>query len=201
MRGATNIRDIASLGPDYMGFIFHRGSKRFVGNNFRIPQDIPGTVKKVGVFVDEATSSIERLVIENRLDVVQLHGKESPEKCHELRSKGYVVIKAFNIGSDFDFTGLVGYVNEVDFFLFDAKGEQPGGNGVLFNWQQLTSYDQRVPFFLAGGISPEIIENIGMLSEMNLHAIDVNSGVETSPAIKDKNLVLEVINKMKMYAI
>jgi phosphoribosylanthranilate isomerase len=201
MRDAANIGEMGALHPDYMGFIFFRGSKRFVGDQFRIPDDLSPTIKRVGVFVNEGTEKILQVASDNQLDYAQLHGDESPEECRFLHQNGLGVIKAFNVDNNFDFHRTLEYVGAVDFFLFDAKGGSRGGNGLRFDWKKLEEYDQQVPFFLAGGISPSDIEHVSALKGMNLHAIDVNSGVERSPASKDKKLVMELIDKMKAYAI
>ncbi|HWA36193.1 MAG TPA: phosphoribosylanthranilate isomerase [Cyclobacteriaceae bacterium] len=201
MRDASNIVEIGDLHPDYMGFIFYRGSKRFVGENFRIPGKLSQRIKRVGVFVNETPERMLQIAGENKLDYLQLHGNESEEQCGLLRKNGHGVIKAFNVDSNFDFGETSKFVGIADFFLFDARGISPGGNGVTFDWSRLQSYDQKVPFFLAGGISGGDIQQLSALKGMNLHAIDVNSGVESAPASKDKTRVIELIKKMREYGV
>jgi phosphoribosylanthranilate isomerase len=192
MRDIDNIRALAPLRPDYMGFIFYPLSKRAVGHDFVIPDDFPQRIKKVGVFVNEETSGILGEVKKHNLDFVQLHGDETPEQCAALRKAGLGLIKAFSMNTEFDFEKLEPYKMAVDFFLFDTRGETFGGTGQTFDWQVLRKYDQAIPFFLSGGLSPENIDKIGQLKGMNLHALDINSGFEVSPGIKNVAMVEEL---------
>jgi phosphoribosylanthranilate isomerase len=185
MRDASNIIKVASLQPDYMGFIFYEKSKRFVGNDFSIPKEFPSMIKRVGVFVNEKVDAILKLVSKHKLDFVQLHGDEIPEDCKALKQNKVGVIKVFSIDNEFDFNKTKPYQLYTDFFLFDTKSESYGGSGKSFDWNLLKKYDQEIPFFLSGGLSPDNIQNIKELKGMNLHAIDVNSGVEVAPGLKD----------------
>ncbi len=194
MREAENIRDVAALHPDYMGFIFYRNSKRFVSDEFSISDDFPATIKRVGVFVNEMSQEIIRLADKHALDYVQLHGTESAEQCDELRSHGLGIIKVFTIANDFDFGEVNSYRNNVDYFLFDTKGKNFGGNGIAFNWEVLERYDQEISFFLSGGISPDNVAGVRSLKGMNLHALDVNSGVESEVGVKDVMKIREFEN-------
>src|SRR5258706_997293 len=145
MRDPKNILDVASLNPDYMGFIFYDGSKRYVGSNFSIPEYFPKNIKRVGVFVNESIESILSKVLEHKLDYVQLHGDESVELCNLLKNKTGV-IKVFRVDESFDFNSTSQFSACSDFFLFDTKGENYGGTGRIFNWNLLTNYDQQIPF-------------------------------------------------------
>lgn len=185
MRDVNNIAEVSALHPDFMGFIFYRPSPRYVGDDFKMPEILSPATRLVGVFVNEVNSVIERKVKEHNLDYVQLHGDETPEQCRELKNLGIGVIKVFPVDDNMDFSVTQKYCDAVDYFLFDTKGKYFGGNAVRFNWELLSRYDQRVPFFISGGITPEHIEEIQRLGNMNLVAIDVNSGVEISPAFKD----------------
>lgn len=192
MRDRTNILEVAVLEPDYMGFIFYPGSKRFVGNDFTVPAELPASIRRVGVFVNQPVEQILHVVISNRLDFVQLHGNESAGACREIRQSGVGVIKGFTIGPSFDFHNVRLFVDVADYFLFDAKGDHFGGNGVTFDWSRLNQYDQRVPFFLSGGISPGNISDVTNLRAPHLHAIDVNSRVESEIGIKDVSLIEKI---------
>lgn len=185
MRDVNNIAEVSGLHPDFMGFIFYRPSPRYVGDDFKMPDILSPATRRVGVFVNEVNSVIEQKVKEHNLDYVQLHGDETPEQCRELKNLGIGVIKVFSVDDNMDFSVTQKYRDAVDYFLFDTKGKYFGGNAVRFNWELLSRYDQRIPFFLSGGISPEHIEEIQRLGNINLVAIDVNSGVEISPAFKD----------------
>lgn len=191
-----NIVEVASLNPDYMGFIFYEPSPRHVGVDFKMPV-LPKSIKKVGVFVNEEVEVIKKLVAKFKLDFVQLHGHESVEDCRVLKEFGVGVIKVFSVDATFDFDTTAPYEGVVDYFLFDTKGKFYGGNAIPFDWNLLVNFHQRVPFFLGGGLTQENISGIRNLSTMNLHAIDVNSGVEDSPGLKSIvkiESILEILN-------
>lgn len=198
MRDAGNILQVAALQPAYMGFIFYPKSPRYVGEDFLVPADFPEAIRKVGVFVNETTEQILRQVSRLRLHYVQLHGHEPVEQVQELKGKGIRVIKVFSIDDDFDFGATLPYQESVEYFLFDTKGKYFGGNAQVFNWEVLKRYDQKVPFFLSGGIGPENAENIKALSGMNLHALDVNSGVEREPGLKDLDKIEKLNNVIEL---
>ena len=189
MRDKDNILEVLALKPDFMGFIFYKGTPRFVGEHFALPENIPSTTKRVGVFVNESTVAILKKVQEHRLDLVQLHGNETVNQCRELKELGVSIIKVFPVDDDMDFDLTIPFREAADFFLFDTKGKYFGGNARRFNWEILSRYDQKVPFLLSGGIAPENVDQIRHLADLNLLAIDVNSGVEISPAYKDVNKI------------
>jgi phosphoribosylanthranilate isomerase len=192
-----NIMAVASLNPDYMGFIFYEPSPRYVGVVFKMPPEFPNSIKKVGVFVNEEVEVIKRMSNDFKLDFVQLHGSESVEDCKSLKQFGVGVIKVFSIDPTFDFNVTLPYEGVVDYFLFDTKGKFFGGNAVQFDWSLLANYHQRVPFFLGGGLTLGNISGVKNLSKMNLHAIDVNSGVEDSAGnknIANVEAVIEILN-------
>lgn len=184
MRHPENIREVASLQPDYLGFIFYAPSPRFVGMDYVIPE-LPSPIKRVGVFVNETETVILDTIKKMKLDAVQLHGAESPELCAAIKSHGVEVIKSFSVDDTFDFAKTNPYEDAVDFVLFDTKGKYYGGNAVTFNWSVLERYNQKIPFFLSGGISVDNVSGIEKLMHMNLHALDINSGVEDAPALKN----------------
>ena len=184
MRESENIHTVAALSPEYMGFIFYKNSPRYVGDGFEIPASVHSAVKRVGVFVNESLQTLEALVVRHRLDLVQLHGDESGEYCKTLHKMGMATIKAFSIDHQFDFSDTKKYQAWVNYFLFDTKGKFRGGNAQVFDWSLLRHYNQEIPFFLSGGLSDKHLPKIQELA-MNIHAIDVNSGVEISPGLKD----------------
>jgi phosphoribosylanthranilate isomerase len=184
MRDPENILEVSKLQPDFMGFIFYPRSPRYVGENFRMP-DFSGGTKRVGVFVNEPTHRIVKKVHEFGLDLVQLHGGESVQQCSEIKSEGIGVIKVFSVDSETDFALTEGFRSVVDHFLFDTKGKYYGGNANRFDWDILSRYHGEMPFFLSGGITPGHIEEVRELNYNHLQAIDVNSGVEIGPGLKD----------------
>ncbi|MGB1433506.1 MAG: phosphoribosylanthranilate isomerase [Flavobacteriaceae bacterium] len=191
MQETENIAALASLQPDYMGFIFWEPSKRYCTT---VPTDIPKHIKKVGVFVDETTKQIKEKVKLFGLDTVQLHGDESPRQCAALLNL-CEVIKAFRIGPDFDFKTLTPYQDHCTYFLFDTQGPLPGGNGTAFDWKLLAGYTLDTPFFLSGGIGLGHVEAIAEIRKRNLpiHALDINSQFESKPGVKK----IEKIEKFK----
>lgn len=194
-----NISGVVAAAPDYLGFIFYPKSKRFVGfePSAKVLAAVPESVKKVGVFVDETPEKVLEIYRNWKLDVVQLHGNETPEYCRQIKDSGITVFKAFSVDESFDFATLKAYTGVCDYFLFDTKGQLPGGTGQKFNWQLLENYKGDVPFFLSGGIGPEDIDAIRQFSHSQLFGIDINSGFEISPALKDVEKVKSFISEIR----
>lgn len=188
MRDPENIRQVAALQPDFMGFIFYEGSKRFVGEDFdpALLSALSSSIQKVGVFVNESTETIEQTVARYSLDLVQLHGRETPGQCRELNEAGIRLIKAFSVDDRFTFENVLLYERYCDYFLFDTRGNNYGGNGTVFDWEILKGYLSDKPYFLSGGLN---LENLQSKEFEKLRpkpfAIDVNSGFELEPGLKD----------------
>jgi len=196
MRDVNNIAQVASFRPDYMGFIAYPGSPRYIGEEFIMPTTLPSGIRRVGVFVNEKTEMIVQKTSALGLDYVQLHGHETPDQCMRLKDEGLKIIKVFSVDDDFDFESTQLYTSSADYFLFDTKGRYFGGNAKTFNWELLKRYNQKVPFFLSGGLSPENIGFIANLKGMNLHALDINSGVEDSPGMKSTDKLRELFTHL-----
>jgi phosphoribosylanthranilate isomerase len=194
MRDAENIREVEALGVDWMGFVFHRTSPRFVGE---LPDYLPQRAKRVGVFVDETEEQIMETVQLFRLDMVQLHGHETPDFCNRIRSKGLKVIKAINVQNTFSTEEVSFYERACDYFLFDTKTPLPGGSGQKFDWSSLSAYRGTTPFLLSGGISPDDADRVEAFVHERCIGIDLNSRFETSPAYKDIHLLQSFIDKIK----
>jgi phosphoribosylanthranilate isomerase len=187
---------VADLHPDYLGFIFWEPSPRFVTQP---PAGLPDKIKRVGVFVDATIPCILEQVEAFQLSLVQLHGKESPTFCANLRGalsesvsnalSKVELIKVFSVNDDFDFSVLAPYEAVCDYYLFDTKGKLPGGNGYAFNWELLREYPSQKPYFLSGGIGPDevpqLIRFMKSSEAIYCHALDVNSKFETAPGIKN----------------
>lgn len=184
MRDAKNIRAVEQLGVDWMGFIFYPGSSRYVGEKLSYT---PDKVKRVGVFVDELHERIREIASKNRLQIIQLHGSESPETCRFIRDAGFTVVKAFGMESDKPFPASLveQYSGSCDYFIFDTRTPQHGGSGKKFRWEQLSTYRGETPFLLSGGIGPDDAAAIREFSHPQFIGIDLNSGFETAPAIKE----------------
>jgi phosphoribosylanthranilate isomerase len=197
MKYQDNIEAVASLQPDYLGFIFHKESPRnFEGS---IP-DIPKQIQKVGVFVDEKIEFISNQLQKHQLSAIQLHGHETPEMCRILQSTKAKIIKVFSIKDAFDFSILEPYEDVCDYFLFDTKGKLPGGNGYTFNWSVLEQYPSTKPFFLSGGIGLDQLENLKHFQQSQAskycYAIDVNSKFEIEAGLKNIEKLQELKSQL-----
>jgi phosphoribosylanthranilate isomerase len=186
-RHPANIQSLIALQPNYLGFIFYKKSKRYVGDNFdpNITSQIPVHIYKVGVFVDEPSETLTTIAQKHQLNYIQLHGSETADYCQKLTNQGLKIIKAFSIGSDFDFQSLKPYQAYVQYFLFDTPSPQHGGTGQTFNWAILQKYKGPIPFFLAGGIGPHNFAEAKNLNHPYLYALDLNSRFELEPGLKD----------------
>jgi phosphoribosylanthranilate isomerase len=183
MRNRENIIALSKVKPEFIGFIFHEKSSRNISDN--LIQSTPDTIIRVGVFVDENINFILDKIKLHNLNCVQLHGKESTEFCAEVKKLGIDVIKAFNISEQFNFSTLKNYEETCNYFLFDAAGKNAGGNGIVFNWDLISNYTGRTPFLLSGGIDETMTKTIKDLKHPLLVGVDINSGFETKPAVKN----------------
>ena len=196
MKESNNIKSIENIEPDYMGFIFWEDSPRYIKD--KIPL-LKNTIKKTGVFVDSNIEYVTKAIENHNLQAIQLHGNESPEFCAKLMNKQNIeLIKAFKVDDSFNFDELKIFENQCDFFLFDTKGELPGGNGSVFEWSILKDYKHEKPFFLSGGIGIENVDELINLKKTRLpiYAVDVNSKFESQPGLKKLNLLEEFKNKL-----
>ena len=198
MREADNIRQVEALGIDWLGFIFWPKSSRFVHER---PAYLPANAKRVGVFVDADIEVVRETAAAYCLDIIQLHGKESPAYIKHLRSlcsdHVAVIVKAFNIATPEDLEQTEPYEGITDYFLFDTKAKMVGGNGTQFDWTVLNDYQGNTPFILSGGIGPDDAEKVKAFHHPMLAGIDLNSRFETVPAHKDVNLLRTFIETIK----
>jgi phosphoribosylanthranilate isomerase len=204
MRETVNIKAAAELMPDLMGFIFYSGSGRFAGEmlNPEMVAKLPSAIRKTGVFVNADFNEIRDTVTKYSLNVVQLHGDESPALCTLIKDTGTQVIKAFSIGENMSFTSCRDYISCTDYFLFDTMTINHGGSGQKFDWQLLDRYDAGQPFILSGGISPTDIDDIAGITNPSFYGLDLNSRFELEPGVKDieklKIFINELRNKYKI---
>lgn len=212
LRETGNVDEVASLGVDMLGFIFHEGSRRHVS-----PQQMDALCGvadgarragrrplKVGVFVDAPQDEIVSAVKLYGLDCVQMHGGESVGRLAALRNaldaeakRGVRIIKALSIATREDVMQGSAYAGVADMLLFDTKGEAAGGNGKRFDWNLLDAYDGPLPFLLSGGIGPECVADIAAVNHPKLAGIDLNSRFETSPGVKDVDALARFIGEIK----
>ncbi len=210
MREGENIRQVAELGVNWIGMIFWDKSPR---NVTMIPTHagiIPDrsslspltshlSPRRVGVFVDEMAQNIITRVVNYKLDLVQLHGHETPTLIRNLRHTldpdirpGIQFIKAISVESRNDIAAYKDYADCVDYFLFDTKCPTVGGSGSQFDWSVLDAYDGDVPFLLSGGIGPDDAARVSDFHHPKCIGIDLNSRFETEPGVKD-------ITKLKQF--
>lgn len=209
MRSPENIKALLALPIDFIGFIFYSKSSRFVGKRgldkwISGNAELFGDVKKVGVFVNAEVEEILNAVHDYQLDYIQLHGNESAEYCSELSLLWQVssvrkarMIKAFPLDEEFNFSVTEAYAPYCSYFLFDTKGEKPGGNGVRFDWSLLSDYQGVTPFLLSGGIGPQSVQDIKALDFPQMSGIDINSGFETAAAEKDIESIRIFVHEVK----
>ena len=191
MRDADNIREVEQLFTLHsylftplMGFIFYPKSSRYVSER---PAYLPQKCKRVGVFVDASADDIIKKIHDFSLDIIQLHGHESPEQISHLSllTPHLSIIKAFNIATKENLETTTPYAGLVDYFLFDTKGPSVGGNGEKFDWSILDAYNGDTSFLLSGGIGPDDAERILDYHHSKCIGIDLNSRFEIEPGIKD----------------
>ena len=176
-----------------IGMIFCPHSTRYVdpAELEQWIERIPDSVKKVGVFVNEQIDTINNITRQLKLEFIQLHGDESPEFCNGIIRP---VFKVFRVGDDFDAIVLNEY--DVHGFLFDTyKKGNPGGTGTRFNWDLIANLKTETPIILSGGLTPENVLN--GIEAVNPAAVDVNSGVESVPGVKDEEKIKELFSVLE----
>lgn len=211
MKYQDNIKSVAKLRPDFLGFIFYNKSSRQFKN---IIPKVSRSINKVGVFVNAELEYIMEMIKQHKLNMVQLHGDENPHFCASLKFmlhlkqehwrqtvwepnkerqgidsyKHIKIIKMFPIKDTFNFNKLKPFEELVDYFLFDAQGELPGGNGYTFDWNILLNYPSSKPYFLSGGIGLGELQQLKIFKKSKASkycfAIDVNSKFEIEPGLK-----------------
>lgn len=198
MKYPENIQELNKLSIDYMGMIFYQESPRYIDNQeLKAEGNIHSSnIKRVGVFVNSREAYIVEMIDKYKLDLIQLHGNESPDFCAEL-NKFIPIIKAFSISEASDFEQTKAYEGLRGYFLFDTKTSQYGGSGKKFDWNILDAYDEDTPFFLSGGISAEDVKQIKAIKHPRLYGVDLNSKFETEPGLKDIQLLDQFIKQLR----
>lgn len=212
LRSPDNIRAVSQLAIDWIGFIFYPKSQRFVGEDkdllffLKSAEGAEMPQKRVGVFVNETHDKLVQAINDYQLDYVQLHGAEGPMYCEAIQKhigihtdKKPKLIRAFRVSSSFDFGITTDYYPYCSHFVFDAKGQLPGGNGHQYDWNILNRYTGETPFLLSGGIGPADVEGVRQLNHSALVGIDINSKFETKPALKDVELLSMFIQRTRQF--
>jgi phosphoribosylanthranilate isomerase len=182
-------------GATHVGFIFFLKSPRNVDVETAAElaeRARAGGAKTVAVTVDADDAFLESIVRMVKPDILQLHGKETPARVRELKAQyGLPVMKVFAIRDATDLAKCVPYLGIADRLMFDAKppegADLPGGNGLAFDWQLLATLDDDIDYMLSGGLDPENVEEA--LTVTGARALDVSSGVESAPGVKDTNKI------------
>jgi phosphoribosylanthranilate isomerase len=200
MKNTANRQALENLPVDIFGFIFYPSSPRHVGdlNRWELYELTRTQKSKAGVFVDSAADVILETARMYGLDFIQLHGHETPPICGGIRSSGLKVIKVFRVDDSFEFSEIKPFISVSDYFLFDTKSQRPGGSGRKFDWHNLEKYLYEVPFFLSGGIMPEDVETINQFSHPALYGLDLNSGFEDSPGLKNPGLIKSFLSFVRV---
>ncbi len=177
-------------GASYAGFVFYYKSPRAIALPAarKLVKSAKGRIQTVALMVNPAESFVEELLFDLPIDVIQLHGEETPAFCAWLRERhGVKICKSFPIESAKDFEWTDEYEEAIDMALFDAKppkgAELPGGNAVAFDWQLVASYRAFCPWLLAGGLTPDNVAQAIALTAAPI--VDVSSGVEAARGVKD----------------
>lgn len=181
-------------GASHIGFIFFAKSPRYLEPELAgcLREAARGRAKAVAVVVDADDIFLDRIASEMKPDMLQLHGKETPERVAEVKTRyGLPVMKAFSVSEAADLERTRPFAGIADHFLFDAKppkgSELPGGNGVSFDWRLLQQLDPKIDYLLSGGLSAQNIGEALLLA--NPPGIDISSGVEGAPGVKDIGLI------------
>ncbi|WP_417316972.1 phosphoribosylanthranilate isomerase [Emcibacter sp.] len=188
-------------GADYVGFVFFPPSPRNItpAKAGELARLVPAGVKKVGVFVNPVDDLLEEVLASADLDILQLHGSESPDRVREIRQAfGKPVMKAIAVARKEDIEAAKAYESVADMLLFDAKAPKnlenalPGGNGLIFDWQLIRNTDWSVPWMLSGGLEANNVSDA--IATSGAEMVDVSSGVENRPGEKDINRIRAFID-------
>ena len=192
----------AEQGANYLGVVFFPPSPRAVSfaRAAEIFEFVPAKTERVGLFVDPTDALLEQAMNQVRLDHLQLHGAETPERVEQIRLEfGMPVIKGIGIATAADLEAARAYDGIADMLLLDAKApagaNRPGGHGAAFDWALLAGVKFKSPWFLAGGLTADTVA--GAIARSGARLVDVATGVETSPGIKDPDLVARFIANAK----
>lgn len=203
--GLTDPADIPAAilaGASYVGFVFFEKSPRHLNLSTaaEMAAAVPDDITTVALTVDADDEMLDRLTKAVPLDMLQLHGRESPARVAEIKARyGLPVMKAIGIATETDLTQIDFYSKVADQLLIDAKppegADRPGGNAVAFDWRLIADRPWTVPWMLAGGLTPDNVAEAVRLTGAD--QIDVSSGVERAPGIKDADLMRLLIDNAR----
>ncbi len=189
-------------GADFVGVVFFENSPRHVTieRANELLEFVPEEVTRVGLFVDPDNAFLDQVMNHLRLDLFQFHGRETPDRIEAVRQEyGMPVMKALGIATAADLDAAQAYAEVADWLLFDAKApaaaDRPGGNAVSFDWSLLAGRKWACPWMLAGGLDAGNVAEAVRLS--GARAVDVSSGVERAPGVKDAEKIAAFIRAAK----
>ncbi len=186
-------------GADFIGLVFYPPSPRHVELEVAryLANFVPKHVQTIGLFVNPDNETLKQTLCAVPLDMIQLHGNETPERIDEIKAKfNLPIIKAISIATALDLELAKQYEDIAEWLLFDAKGDKlPGGNGISFDWSILKEYDGAKPWMLAGGLTPQNVTQA--LNILSPNAVDVSSGVENAPGQKDPAKIYSFLRAVK----
>lgn len=190
-----------TAGARFVGFVFYPPSPRFVEFDiaYELARQVPTGVRSVGLFVNPSDEEISRITSGIQLDMIQLHGDESPGRVAEIKAlTNMPVMKAIRVAGSEDLKDLEGFEAAADWLLFDSKpskADLPGGTGESFDWTILAERELKKPWMLGGGLNKDNIKEA--LSILSPAAVDVSSGVESERGIKDESKIKSFIQCVK----
>ena len=194
LRNETSIQVVSEAGARYIGLNFFQKSPRYVtpAQAVQLAVSTPVGVAKVALVVNASNAEIDEITDVVPLDMLQLHGSESPERVAEIRARyGLPVMKAIGVADKEDIGQISAYEAVADQILVDAKPPKnatlPGGNGLSFDWRLIAGRKWQRPWMLAGGLTPDNVAEAIRLT--GAQQVDVSSGVETAPGVKDAGLI------------
>ena len=189
-------------GADYIGLVFFPRSPRHVDAKtaLKLADRARGQAKIVALFVDPDDKVLDSIIETVQPDMIQLHGDESGPRVREIRKRFHLpVIKAVKVGTAVDAARALRYNESADLILFDAKAKPgaalPGGNGLSFDWRALADVKDRMKFMLSGGLTPENVA--AAIALTGAGAVDVSSGVESAPGVKDNGMIRRFLKAVK----
>ena len=189
-------------GADFVGVVFFAKSPRAVTPEraAELLAEVPRRIKRVGLFVEPDDRLLDQVLTRLRLDLLQFHGKEAPARVEAVRRAwGLPVMKAIGVSTAADLDTAKLYLDVADRLMFDAKpppgADRPGGNARAFDWTLLAERKWPLPWILAGGLNARNVK--GAIKRSGARAVDVSSGVETSPGVKDPKKILRFIKAAK----
>ena len=195
--GLTRAQDVqaaAAAGATYVGFVFFEKSPRHLSPDAAraLAIEVPPGIAKVALVVDADDAALDALTRTVPLDMLQLHGRETPARVAEIRARyGLPVMKAIGIADTGDLAQIDAYAEVADQLLIDAKppkgAERPGGNAAAFDWSLIAGRDWPVPWLLAGGLTPDNVAEA--VTRTGARQVDVSSGVEQAPGRKDQDRI------------